>query len=345
MNNHANIQKLLAAYSSNDLPEIDRLTVERHLRECPACRAQLSDLATALRLLRTMPEVEAPPWLTSRVMARLREEKAEKRSWFQRLMFPLHRAIPTQLLALLVVCVSGYYLSRSVETEIRQSGPQQLQEIPGQLPSAPAPAPTQLPAESKKAEQPTPAQPQKAAPPAAAPQPVPRRENLPDQRPPQPQSAPAPAEFAPAPPAVKERLGGKAETMKSAPSAESSNRAQEAAPEMKAKSGRSLKNMSDRAAPAGAVSGAAITPALPQGTVRMKVNDPITAAALIRQAVSRSGGAIYEEQGDARQHLKARIPASRQKELLERLLQLGSIMERPAAPAPGTQLLELTIQW
>ena len=119
MNNHADIQKLLAAYSSHDLSAADHATVDRHVAECPACRAQLSDLTTTLHLIRTTPQVHAPPWMTSRIMAHLRDEPVAKRSWLQRIWFPHHTALPVKVLALLVVCVSGYYLSHTVETELK----------------------------------------------------------------------------------------------------------------------------------------------------------------------------------------------------------------------------------
>jgi len=113
------------------------------------------------------------------------------------------------------------------------------------------------------------------------------------------------------------------------------------------KKSRSLERSSDVAAPAamdrasGAPAGLALTPVV----VRLQVNDPATAAALIRKAVARSAGSITEEPAPAGHRLTIRIPANRQAELLERLLELGRIMERPAQPPAGTQLLELTIQW
>jgi hypothetical protein len=147
---------------------------------------------------------------------------------------------------------------------------------------------------------------------------------------------------------LKDQYGGKAESMKAAPAAESSNRAQEGAPEMRLmKKNRSFERSSDGAAPA-ATGRAAGTPAglaLPQVAVRLIVDDPSAAPALIREAVSRSGGSITEEQGPAGHRLTIRIPAARQTELLERLQRLGRIVERPAPPPAGTQLLELTIQW
>lgn len=345
MNRHTDIQMRLPAYCGGDLEPAERRLVEEHLAECPACRAELASLHTALRLIRSTPEVDPPPWMTARIMARIKGQQAEQRSWLQRMFFPLHIKLPLEVVALLMVCVSGYYLTRTVETNLKQADKQQLQEIPAQ--QAPAPAPVQAPARGDKAEQPSAVQPQTLVPPAAAPQTSPRQEGLPAQTPSYTPTAPAPAPYAPAPPAYRDQQDGKAETMKAAPAAETSNRALETAPEKKMKGSRSLEHQSDSAVPAaaGRAAGAPAGPALPQAMVRLNVDDPQAAPAMIREAVFRSGGTVVEEPVPSVQRLKVRIPAARQRELLERLQWLGRITERPTLPPGGAQLLEITIQW
>jgi len=336
MNSHADIQRRLPAYCERDLEPAERQLVDNHLTACPSCRAELADLQTALRLIRSTPEVDPPPWMTAHIMARIREQQAGKRSWLQRLFFPLHIKLPIEAVALLVVCVGGFYLSRSVETEMSRGKQQQLQEIPApQVPTPTQPA-TQAPARAGKQVQP-------AAPAAPARQPTPRREEFPVEAPAQ---LPSTAPYAPPPAAYKEPYGGKAESLKVAPRAESSNRAREAAPELNRK-GRSLERMNDMAAPAASsrAADAPAAPALPQGMLRLDMADPSTAPALIRETLLRCGGSITEEPDPSRHRITVRIPAARLGELLQRLEGLGRITERPAAPPAGTQLLELTIQW
>ena len=343
MNSHADIQRRLSAYCGGDLESGEQARIEAHLVSCPACRADLADLQTTLRLIRTTPQVEPPPWMTSRIMAHLREEKITKRSWLQRLCFPQHTAFPVKILALLVVCISGYYLSHTVETELKQDARQQLQEIPAHQAPAPALSPPKTSTGRARQEQPSPP----PAPPAANLKSATEPENRPVQVQPQAPAAPTPAPHAPAPAVYKDQNGGKSESMKAAPAAESYNRALEAVPEMKMKSSRKLERSSDATAPttAGSAAGAVVDRALPQTMVRLSVNDPSAAPALIREAVSRSGGSITEESGLSVHRLKARIPAERQSELLVRLQQLGRIVERPVTAPAGTQLLEITIKW
>ena len=75
MSNHTDIQKQLSAYCGGDLDPAERLRVEEHLAGCDSCRAELADLQTALRLIRTTHEVEPPVWLATRVMARVRDAR------------------------------------------------------------------------------------------------------------------------------------------------------------------------------------------------------------------------------------------------------------------------------
>jgi anti-sigma factor RsiW len=347
MNSHDEIQKCLSAYCSGDLEATERARIEAHMTVCPSCRADLCDMKLTLQLIRTTPHVEAPPWMTSRIMAHLREEKAAKRGWLQRFWFPQHTAFPVKILALLVVCVSGYYLSHTVETELKKTAQQQLQELPTQQ----APAAPQLPAQAhekqEKQEQPAVVIPQTTAPPVATPQQSPRQENIPVQTSPQLPAASAPGSYAPSPPSYKDTYGAKSEMLKAAPMAESFNRAQESTPEKKTKSGRTLERGSDAMAPAVAdrATGAAAGLTMPQAIVRLSVEDPSSAAAMIRETIIRSGGQITEDRGISERRLVIHIPAARQNELIERLQRLGRIVERPVSPTAGNQRIDMTIQW
>ena len=340
MNDHKELQKRLAAYCGGDLEAAERQRVEQHLAACPACRAEVADLQIMLRLVRSTAEVEAPPWLTTRIMARVRELQSGKRSWLQRLFFPLQIKLPLEAIALLLVCVSGYYLTRTVETGLQQARQQQLQELPAQPAPVPMPPEVQPPAGAKKT------LPQSIPTPLDAPQSAPRQEY--DSVPGAPQTAasPPPSAYTPPPP-LRELQNSKAETMKAAPAVEAIGRVRDAAPEKKMKSSRALERQADEALQTGnnLAAGAPGGLLTPQALVRLSINDPGMAEIRIREALLRSGGSIVDEHTAAVRRLKGRIPAGRQKELLGRLEQLGRITERPAEPPAGAQLLEMIVQW
>jgi anti-sigma factor RsiW len=345
MNNHDDIRKHLSAYSSGDIDPSLATGIGLHLASCDACRAELAELKTSLRLLRSTPEVEAPPWLTARTMARVRALQSEKRSWLQRIFFPLQIKLPLEAMALLMVCVTGWYISRSVETELKQPTPQQSREIPPQV--APTPAAT---TESKeKPGLPQPSAPQLAPPPAL-------QSNVPKAA---PQSPAHPArdlpaalpDYAPPPPSRKDEQGvpapGRAEPARAAPAADSWDRSRDAVSEKRQDAAKGvLRNQAESLSPspAGRSVGRQAQQSLPQMSIRLNLTDPVGAPDAIREVLVRSGGSIADENELQRNRIKARIPAARIDELLQRLERMGRLAERPSPP-PGAQLIEVTIQW
>ena len=346
MNDHDDIRRLLSAYCSGDLDPSMAARVELHLASCGACRAELAELTTTLRLIRSTPEVEPPPWLTAQVMARLKAQQTEKRSWLQRIFFPLHIKLPMEVMALLMVCVTGWYITRSVETELRQPARQQTRDIQVQ----PAPAPIDATDAGGKQTSPTGPAPQTLPPPTLqSPAAKAAEQSVPQPVRDIPAAAPA---YAPSPPDSKEErrattADSGAEPMRAAPAAESYDRARNGLTDKKARSvGGAQSNEAESPAPA-AVGRPAMkqaAQALPRMTVRLSPTDPSAAPAAVREALVRSGATVSDDSDLQRRRIKARIPLARVNELLERLERLGRITEHPAAPS-GTAELEVTVQW
>lgn len=81
--NHSRAQDLLSPYLENDLSDVDRSAVESHLAACDGCSEDLRDLREAVALLRRLPAPEPPPFLASRVMARIADGEGQARGWRQ----------------------------------------------------------------------------------------------------------------------------------------------------------------------------------------------------------------------------------------------------------------------
>jgi hypothetical protein len=284
-------------------------------------------------------------------MARLREETVEKRSWLQRFFFPPHIKLPLEIMALLVVCVSGYFLARNLETEIQQPIPQLHQ------PPSPARAPelsvqkneppsgkrevavksakqtvsaesaheitTARPAQDLKT---TPAsRPSDSARPAVSPaaesavQQAPATTHAP---PPSP-SVRAQERIAPAP-------GPGFESNLSAPPMQSFDRVQDVEPFLRKNTAKRMEKLESTSAD---------VTRLPQLHIRISMNDPAMAEDALRRALSRSGGAQMDVFPPSGRHLKARIPAARLTELVERLERLGKFPERLVLPDSGEMVV------
>jgi len=338
MKTHDEIRRLLPAYCGNDLDPEEKELVEEHLRSCAECRAGLADLELAMRLIHSTPQVDPPPWMTARIMARVLEHAPERRSWLQRIFFPLHVKVPLQVVALLVVCVSSYYLSRTVETDLGQ------QPQPGQVhiapESAPAVAPPGEPAGMKRQ---TPPARDKALPPqpeAVTARPAPPSAGQPEEHPPFP--APRPVR-----PAAEETAPGGAihpkpamtpeySEARQAPPVRSHERIPGADSAMRMKAGRGLESRES-------VATRVVQPL--RLSLRLDPDDPASASETVPLAVIRSGGTLVQDgYTPPPRRLKTCVPSGRLPELIERLERLGRIGGHPTLPSQEG-MVEVDIIW
>ena len=137
------LEFLIAGLIDGSLAEGERERVEAHLKSCGDCRRALAELKASDAQLKALGEVEPPPWLKARVMARVREEPQERESAFRRLFFPLHIKVPIQALATVLIAVAAWNVYRTGESDFRQAAPPPaaVQEAPkAEAPQAPPPA-------------------------------------------------------------------------------------------------------------------------------------------------------------------------------------------------------------
>jgi len=57
----ARVRKLMSRYLDGELRTSEKFFVSRHINTCPACRRELDELQAAMKLIRGLPEVSAPP--------------------------------------------------------------------------------------------------------------------------------------------------------------------------------------------------------------------------------------------------------------------------------------------
>ena len=79
----------LSAYMEGIVSATEKVLMEEHLQACPGCKESLADLKRTIEYVQATPEAEPPPWLTQKVMARVRAE-AEARKGIREKLF--HRA-------------------------------------------------------------------------------------------------------------------------------------------------------------------------------------------------------------------------------------------------------------
>ena len=90
--NHSRAHDLLSAYLEHDLGDAERAELDTHLAACATCVDDLAILRGTIDLLRRLPDPEPPPFLATRVMARIAAGESRSplwRRWLEQLGAPL----------------------------------------------------------------------------------------------------------------------------------------------------------------------------------------------------------------------------------------------------------------
>jgi hypothetical protein len=118
------IRELASTALDGALSPPDQARLDAHLAGCEACRTFQRELEAAHRLVRGVEAVEPPPWLASKIMARVRAEAAPRASFWRRAILPILLKPQYQVATLLLVCATSYYLVRNrPEAELQDAAP------------------------------------------------------------------------------------------------------------------------------------------------------------------------------------------------------------------------------
>lgn len=340
------IRELLSAMLDSAVTPTEQQRIDRHLAACPRCREALAELEKTVALLRQQERVEPPPWLTTRIMARIAEEAAPKPTFWQRLFQPWPVKVPLQALALVALCITGYYLTRENLKQVDFAAPA------GEPAPTPAPAPAPALEAAPSAAPPT-LQEQKALPPTvpttstpapAPPLPAPAA----PEPPPRAKSAPVMNEYAPAPPAAAPPLPEATQELRRAPAtllksqpAPAEERAYEApaaVPQMLRDQAPPPAAAKRRAAKEESAGAGSMAP--PTITLRLTPVDPVTVGADIAELSRQLSGNVIATHSRA---ITLQLPVQRYQDFLAVLARFGTIAATPTPPDSG--VVQITVRW
>jgi hypothetical protein len=338
------IEDLLPGMIDGALPETEKKRIEAHLETCASCRKTFADLRISDERVKSLEEVEPPPWLKTRVMARVREEAGQKEGFLRKLFYPLRIKIPIQALATVLIAVVAWNVYKSGEPEFRQITPPltTVREVP-QVQAPPEPAAgiakrDESPAaREKKAFAPPPAPGQEPAPQRAA---TVREETTADaERPVERLKAAKHAAEPPKDEDARRSTGaarsGEADRVLEARALDQKQKA------MKAPVGAVAKEAGKQEAPPAAspMLSAAVSQQ-PELEITLPSRDPRAAANEVETILKQVSALAVERQArEGRVILTARIRTERLEALREKLKSLGPVQERVhAAPRPGGSL-------
>lgn len=113
------IRKNLSAYLEGMVSPEDRELIEQHLASCRSCSTALYELNRTGEVVKHLKEVEPPPWMKQKIMARVREEAEPKKGILQKLFYPLHIKVPLEAFATVLVAVVAVYVFKAVEPQMK----------------------------------------------------------------------------------------------------------------------------------------------------------------------------------------------------------------------------------
>jgi hypothetical protein len=114
------IQEQLSAYLEDALSPAEKGIIDDHLGSCPKCRKSLADLEMTIGSIKGLDEIIPPPWLTQKVMTRVKAEaEYKKRSLLQKLFYPLHIKLPIEAVSIFLVAITALYVFKSMEPELK----------------------------------------------------------------------------------------------------------------------------------------------------------------------------------------------------------------------------------
>lgn len=113
-----NIEEKVSAYREGLLSSEEKIQVEGHLKACKKCTLSLKELKKTIAYTQGLEEIEPPPWITQKVMARLREGPVQK-GILRKLFYPLHIKVPIEVIATLAIVVTAFYVFKAVQPEMK----------------------------------------------------------------------------------------------------------------------------------------------------------------------------------------------------------------------------------
>lgn len=112
---HDEIRHKLSEYLEGSIAPGEASIIDEHLKTCTACSDALIELRKTIGHIREVEEVEAPTWMTQKIMATVREEQEEKKSPWQRVFSLGTMRYPIQVVTVLFLAVTAYYIYQSID--------------------------------------------------------------------------------------------------------------------------------------------------------------------------------------------------------------------------------------
>lgn len=106
---HRDIKELLSPYIDGALSPEEKARVEEHLTGCNECSGTLAQLREAVSRIRSLNEVEPPPFLSRKIMKEIKKETR----------YPLRMRIPLEAAAVIAVAFTSLYIYKTYNPPLK----------------------------------------------------------------------------------------------------------------------------------------------------------------------------------------------------------------------------------
>ncbi len=114
-----NVKEKLSAYIEGDISSEEKMLIDEHLRSCQKCDESLAELRKTVDYVRSLEDIEPPPWLIQKVMAKIKSgSKPRERIW-QKLFYPLYVKLPIEVVGVILIAVTTIYIFKTIQPEIK----------------------------------------------------------------------------------------------------------------------------------------------------------------------------------------------------------------------------------
>ena len=120
---HEAIRHKLSEFIDGAVTPGEKAAIEQHLKDCFECADALAELRKTIEHIHLVEEVEAPAWMTQKIMAIVREEKGAETGLWKRVFSPFFMKFPVQAVAVLFLSVTVFYLYSSMHPEEKYAEP------------------------------------------------------------------------------------------------------------------------------------------------------------------------------------------------------------------------------
>jgi anti-sigma factor RsiW len=114
------VEKRIPDYIEGLITPEEESLIRTHLESCKKCGAAYSDLIKTVEHIKDLEEIEPPPWLTQKVMTRIKEEDSKEGLW-KRLFYPLQIKLPLEAAATVLVVITALYIFKATEHETKMA--------------------------------------------------------------------------------------------------------------------------------------------------------------------------------------------------------------------------------